>query len=142
MSPPEDAYDLVQEVFLRLSKRADVSSIERIEGYLFQTAASVLTDRFRQRGKHPDQMISYEDTIHGAADITPERILEGRLELNELVEGLHSLPERTRQIFMLYHLENMRQKDIAERLDMPISTLEKHMATANKYLLERLGRKK
>lgn len=142
MSPPEDAHDLVQDVFLRLSRRADLSDIERIEGYLFQTAANVLADRFRQRGKLPDQMISYEESIHGAADITPQRIHEGKLELNELVEGLHSLPVRTRQIFVLYHLENMRQKDIAERLNMPISTLEKHMARANERLLERLGRTK
>ena len=142
MSPPEDAHDLVQEVFLRLSRRADLSNIERIEGYLFQTAASVLADRFRKRGRLPYQMISYEDSLHGEEELTPERVVGGKRDLDELIEGLYSLPERTRQIFVLYHLENMRQKDIAERLEIPVSTLEKHMARANKHLLGRLGRTK
>lgn len=142
MSPPEDAYDLVQEVFLRLSKRADISNIERIEGYLFRTAASVLADRFRKQGRLPDHMISYEDSLHGEEELTPERVLSGKSDLAGLIEGLYSLPERTRQIFVLYHLENMRQKDIAERLGVPVSTLEKHMARANKHLLNRLGRTK
>lgn len=142
MSPPQDAHDLVQEVFLRLSKRANLSNIERIEGYLFQTAASVLADRFRKQGRLPDHMISYEDSLHGEEELTPERVLGGQRDLDELIKGLHSLPERTRQIFVLYHLENMRQKDIAQRLEIPVSTLEKHMARANKHLLDRLGRTK
>lgn len=142
MSPPEDAQDLVQDVFLRLSKRADLSNIERIEGYLFQTAASVLADRFRKQSRLPDRMISYEDSLHGEDDITPDRVLAGKRDLEELIEGLHLMPERTRQIFVLYHLENMRQKEIAERLEIPVSTLEKHLARANKQLLDQLGRKK
>ena len=44
-----DVDDLVQEVFVRLIGRGRGQPIERIEQYLFQTAANVLRDRNRRR---------------------------------------------------------------------------------------------
>ncbi len=137
-----DPDDLVQEVFVRLARRADLSTIERVEGYLFQTAATVLADRYRKDSRRPEIAESFEEESHGLAVLTPERVLMDRQSLDDLVQGLYALPERTRHIFALYHFENIRQKEIAARLEMPISTVEKHMARANKYLLERLGRQR
>ena len=134
--------DLVQEVFIRLARRADLDNIDRIEGYIFQTAASVLADRFRKDQRKVEVIASFDDTAHGEVVLTPERVLMDRQALDELIQGLYALPERTRHIFVLYHFENVRQTEIAARFDMPISTVEKHMARANKQLLERLGRQK
>ncbi len=132
--------DLVQEVFVRLAKRADLTTIDRVEGYLFQTAASVLADLFRKDSRQPEFIESFEETSHGEVVLTPERVLMGKQALNQLIQELYALPERTRHIFVLYHFETIRQTDIAVRFDMPISTVEKHMARANKQLLQRLGR--
>lgn len=137
-----DPDDLVQEVFVCLARRADLATIDRIDGYLFQTAASVLADRYRKEGRQPEFVESYDESTHGEVVLTPERVLIGRQALDELIQGLYGLPERTRHIFVLYHFENLRQTDIAARFGMPISTVEKHMARANKQLLKRLGRKK
>lgn len=133
--------DLVQEVFVRLARRADLATIERVDGYLFQTAANVLADRYRKDARKPDIVESYDESVHGEVVLTPERVLMDKQELNELIQGLYALPERTRHIFVLYHFENIRQTEIARRFEMPISTVEKHMARANKLLLRRLGRK-
>lgn len=132
--------DLVQEVFLRLAKRSDLAAIERIEGYLFQTAASVLVDRHRKDQRQPEIVESLGEAAHGVEVLTPERVLMDRQSLDRLVQGLFALPKRTRHIFALYHFENMRQTDIAARFHMPISTVEKHMARANKQLLKSLRR--
>ncbi len=140
VSPPEQAEDLVQEVFVRLARRADLETIERVESYLFRVAASVVVDHFRKQASVPVPLVPYDDSQHGQAGFTPERVLSGRQALDQLIDALGELPERTRQIFVLYHLEQMKQKDIAARLRMPLSTLEKHMARANRYLLKRLGR--
>lgn len=141
ISAAEDANDLVQEVFLRLSKRSDLANIERVEGYLFQTAASVLADSYRKGARTPDHLLTFDESLHGQADFSPERVFTGRQELESLIEAIHALPERTRQIYVLYHLENIGQKDIAARLGMPVSTLEKHMARANRHLLKWFGKK-
>src|SRR5688572_29256001 len=47
-----DIDDLVQEVFIRLARRAELSDIKQIEGYVFQTAANVMRDRARRRATH------------------------------------------------------------------------------------------
>lgn len=135
----DDADDLVQEVFVRLARRADLEGIERVDGYVFRTAANVLADRFRKLGRQPQQVESFKETVHGKVELTPERVLMDRQSLDLLVKALYALPERTRQIFVLYHIENLRQTEIAEAFGMPISTVEKHMARANKRLLECLG---
>ena len=133
--------DLVQEVFVRLAKRADLASIEHVDGYLFQTAASVLADRYRRDQRQPRPVESFEESVHGEAVLAPERVLMGRQSLDLLVRGLYALPPLTRNIFVLYHFENVRQTEIAARLRMPVSTIEKHMARANRQLLKRLGEK-
>lgn len=135
-----DPDDLVQEVFVRLARRKDLSDIERIEGYLFQTASNVLTDRYRKHQRGPDVVESFDELLHGKAELTPEHVLMDREALKLMIQCLYDLPERTRDIFVLYHFENQRQIDIAQRFSMPISTVEKHMARANKYLLKRLER--
>lgn len=137
-----DPDDLVQEVFVRLARRADLATIERVDGYLFQTAATVLADRYRKDGRRPEIAESFDEDSHGVAVLTPERVLMDRQSLDDLIRGLYALPERSRHIFSLYHFENLRQKEIAARLEMPVSTVEKHMARANKYLLKRLGRQR
>lgn len=142
VSPPEQAEDLVQEVFVRLARRAHLETIDRAEHYLFRVAASVVADHFRKQASISAPLIPYDDSRHGQAGFTPERVLSGRQALDQLIDALGELPERTRRIFVLYHLEQMKQKDIAVRLRMPLSTLEKHMARANRYLLKRLGRDK
>jgi DNA-directed RNA polymerase specialized sigma24 family protein len=43
-----DVADLVQDVFLRLSKLQDLSAIQQPEHYLFKTAASALRDQMRR----------------------------------------------------------------------------------------------
>lgn len=140
VTPPEEAHDLVQEVFLRLARQADLGDIKRVDSYIFRVAANVLTDRYRRQARKPSEVVSYDDSVHGQAGFTPERVLSGRQDLDRLIEALAEMPERTRQIFVLYHLENIRQKDIADRLGIALSTLEKHMARANRFLLKRLDR--
>ena len=134
--------DLVQDVFMRLARRADLAAIENAEGYLFQTAASVLADRFRKDARSPDVQESFDEDHHGEAVLTPERVLIGRQTLDGFMRALDELPTRTRHIFVLYHLEHMRQGKIASLLGMPLSTVEKHMARATKHLNKRLRRMK
>jgi RNA polymerase sigma-70 factor (ECF subfamily) len=78
-----------------------------------------------------------EDTLEGG--FSPERLLMGAEALEGLIAALYQLPEKTRIIFTLYHFESVPQVEIARRLGMSVSTLEKHMGRANLHLLEQLG---
>jgi RNA polymerase sigma factor (sigma-70 family) len=137
-----DVEDAAQEVFARLSRRDGVSAIERLDAYLFETAANVAID-YHRRGatRHVTAHDVYDDRVHALEDFSPERVYCGREEVGALLRGLRELPERTRSIFLLARLENMKQAEIAQRMGVSLSGVEKHLARAVTHLSSRLERK-
>jgi RNA polymerase sigma factor (sigma-70 family) len=132
--------DMIQEVFLRLVKRGSLDTVDKLGGYVFETASNVLTDRLRKRrSRREDSHEEFDGQIHGDVDFSPERVLIGRETLARATAVLLELPERTRVIFVLRRLEGMRYRDIAVRLGISVSAVEKHMERAMAHLVQRLG---
>ncbi len=71
---------------------------------------------------------------------TPERILLGRDAVRQVERLLDELPVKTKTIFLLYHAEVMPQLQIARMMQMPLSTIEKHMCRASVHLHRKLER--
>ena len=141
MKNKPDPDDLVQEVFVRLIRQGNIGAIEHLDGYVFQVAANVLKDHARRWAVRTEEVHHSpldEDTLEGG--FSPERVLLGAEALEGLIAALYDLPEKTRIIFTLYHFESVPQVEIARRLGMSLSTLEKHMSRANLHLLKQLGR--
>jgi DNA-directed RNA polymerase specialized sigma24 family protein len=55
--------------------------------------------------------------------------------LAALVARLMELPERTREIFILYRVENIARRNIAQAYGLSLSTVEKEVARATAYLM-------
>lgn len=124
--PEKDLEDAVQEVFVRLSKRQGLADMANVSGYLFETAASVAIDYQRRahvRSSHAHEQ--YEDQIHAIAVHGSDVVIEGRQSLELMLEALRELPERTRNAFLLVRLEHMRYAEVAARLGISVSAVEK-----------------
>jgi RNA polymerase sigma-70 factor (ECF subfamily) len=133
-----DVDDLIQEVFLRLTRRG-VDDVAYLPGYLFETAANVLRDRLRHRiRRRSDQHGELDEAQEHDAAFTPERVLLGREAIKRLVVALNGLPDRTRAIFILRRYDGHSYQDIARRLGISVSSVEKHMAKAVPYLAARM----
>lgn len=131
-----DVEDLVQEVFLRIVRRGDNEDLDRFEGYVFQTAASVIKDRFRRRRtRAADRHVTFRPNDHGETEIDPERVVIGQEALAAVAHRIMALPERTRTIFVLRRLEGMSVPDIARQLGLSLSTVEKHIQRAARQVL-------
>ncbi|MCW4462000.1 sigma-70 family RNA polymerase sigma factor [Sphingomonas sp. BT-65] len=132
--------DLIQEVFLRLARRGSLDDVDKIGGYVFETASSVLTDRLRRkRSRFEADHEAFDGQRHGDVDFSPERVLLGKEALGRATAVLLELPERTRVVFVMRRLEGMRYLDIAARLGISVSAVEKHMTRAMTHLVQRLG---
>lgn len=131
-----DREDLTQEVFARLVRHGDLKSVERPEAYLFQTAASVLADFLRRRRVREAQAHDPITDELADADLSPERVLLGKRAIEDLARALGELPKRTQAIFVLYHFEDVPHREIAHRLGISVSTVEKEMSRANHHLLK------
>jgi RNA polymerase sigma-70 factor (ECF subfamily) len=139
----DDAEDLTQETFLRLLASSEADRLENAEGFVFTVAANLLRDRAR-RAAVRGQPVSlsddgaFEDATAGLVEErAPERVLLSREELARALAALDELGERTRDIFILARLENMKQREIAALFGLSVSTVEKHLMRATLHLARR-----
>jgi RNA polymerase sigma-70 factor (ECF subfamily) len=65
--------------------------------------------------------------------------LLGKDALADVLRSLDELGERTRNIYVLFRLENMKQKEIAALYGIGVSTVEKHVMKAALHLAVRYG---
>jgi RNA polymerase sigma factor (sigma-70 family) len=134
-----EAEDLAQEVFVRILSRGDVAAIADVRAYLFEVALSVLVDRARRdKVRHKATHQSFDPEGHGAEDFASDRIHLGKEALGRATAALLELPERTRIIFVLRRLEGMKYSEIAHKLGISVSAVEKQMLRAMSYLTERM----
>ena len=138
----EDALDLTQEVFMRLVNHPDRNNGQTIEGYVFTIAANLLRDRAksvatahhrRAQSLDPlDEKNAFSANLVEERD--PERVLVGRQTIQDVLEALAELGERTRDIFILARLENVQHREIAAMYGVSVSAVEKMMMKAMAHL--------
>ena len=135
----QDVPDLVQEVFLRLSRLPDPDDIRQRDSFIFVTAANVLKDRARRdqaRGVGLSDPI--DDFSLEGSDFAPDRVLESRRIAEALAGALAELPERTRDVFVLRMLEGMKMAAVAHTMAISTRAAEKHQARALAHVAQRL----
>jgi RNA polymerase sigma-70 factor (ECF subfamily) len=143
------AEDFTQEVLLRVVRASAGGQIENAESYVFKVAANLLRDQRRRSQRTGDAIfVSIEDAVEGEIEgplveaLSPERVLLSEETLADVLRALDELSELTRNIFILFRLENMKQKDIAALYGIAQSTVEKHVMKAVLHLSIRFGRKR
>jgi len=72
--------------------------------------------------------------------LSPERVVLGQRALADVLAAMEELGERTRAIFYLYRLENLKIREIAEFYRISASAVEKHVSKALLHLTQRLDR--
>lgn len=136
-----EAEDLTQEVFLRLMEQSARSSLVAADAYVFTIATNLLRDRARRASSH--RLNAHFSLDHAQADAgpalveqqDPERILQGRESLRITMDALARLDERTRNIFVLFRLEHLKQREIAEMYGMSVAAVEKQVRRATLHLV-------
>ncbi|HEY4547991.1 MAG TPA: sigma-70 family RNA polymerase sigma factor [Pedomonas sp.] len=132
-----EAEDLTQDVFTRVFGGTHADP-ELQAGYVFQVASNLLRDRARRSRVRTDSRDAVGSLYGQGVDwIDPEKIAAARDALAMLAAGLAELPERTRNIFVLYRVENIEKQLIAESFGISRSAVEKHVARAMVHLMAR-----
>ncbi|HVI97549.1 MAG TPA: sigma-70 family RNA polymerase sigma factor [Sphingomonas sp.] len=134
-----EAEDLTQDVIVRISERAATIDASRPDAYVFQIAANLLRDHWR-RSKVRTSYEMEAVSVRGAwmDEIDPERALQSRQALSTVTGAIRAMPERTRTIFVLFRLEHMKQREIADLLGVSVRTVEQHVMRASLILRDSL----
>lgn len=131
--------DLVQETFLRLAKPGRLAGVENVEAYVFQVARNLLLERHRRRfTRSASAHIELPPEMEDDQVFSPERILGSKEELACVVRALRELPERTRVIFVLQRFEGYTYVEIARKLGVTPSAIDKQMSRAIAHITKRL----
>ncbi len=128
---PHDAEDLMQDIFLRFFERPRSFETEEHErAWFLKVAANTAKSHLRKRAlrRHEDV-----ETLSLAAEETDEAL---RLTITDAVGDL---PTKQRVCVHLFYYENLSQKEIAEILACPVSTVKSHLRRAKAALLKSLG---
>lgn len=138
-----DAADMTQDVFTQWLDYRDRAKVEQPRAFLFQMARNVLRDHWRRQkvrhGVHDEQAQSNAEPVcDGKND--PMAAAQHLQRLQQLKEVLAELSPRRREALMLHRFEGLSQAQIAARMGISISMVEKHIAFALLHCKQRLQR--
>ncbi len=128
----EDAEDILQEVFIKISLKKDsISNQEKIQNWIFTIARNAVIDYYRKSsGK---QNLGYTDTH--SEDIAHENDPDATKGLETCLESfIEKLPEEYRDIIIDSELKNIRQKELALKYNMAYPSLRSRVQRGRERL--------
>ncbi len=123
-----EAEDLLHDTYTRLMTFAGWRRIENVRAFALTTMKNCVLVHARRRKIVSISVIAELDTMNIADDMPgADRVLEARDELRLLHEIIRTLPAKCQEVFVLHKIYNLSHEDIAGRLGLSISTVEKHV---------------
>ncbi|WP_203007939.1 RNA polymerase sigma factor [Pseudomonas paraversuta] len=128
-----DAADMTQDVFTQWLGYQDRAKVEQPRAFLFQMARNLLRDHWRRQqvrqAVHSEQIAGQPEPLTDERD-EPMAGAQRLQYLEQLKAVLAELSPRRREALMLHRFEGLSQAQIAERMGISVSMVEKHIAFA------------
>jgi RNA polymerase sigma factor (sigma-70 family) len=143
LSDRSDVDDCAQEAFLNLWRQVKEGRlVGDARGYLFTIAWNVVKDFWRRKQARRENFtipLSQFIGIERSSDVESDGLLSAR-ELVRLIEReLPRMRTSTRRVFLLFHVDELRVPEIADRLGVSRRTVEREIARAIDHLRDALG---
>lgn len=150
---PEEADDLVQEVYARAFRPGTIERFEDkgsedgsggMRSWLFTITHNVFYTRIKREGRQPKAVEAFyaEESAETPPDEAPpvfDRMgldwehVDGRLKL-----AIEELKEEYREVLMMWGVDGLKYREIATILEVPIGTVMSRLHRARKVLADRL----
>ncbi len=130
-----DSEDILQDAFVTsFQKIAQLKEASKYGGWLKQIVINQSLNQVRKNRSfvNLDQIPELSDEDGNENDI-PEGIT-----FQDIKAVIHNLPDGAREVFSLYLLEDLKHREIAEKLNIAVSTSKSQYRYALKLLREKL----
>jgi len=144
----EDAEDILQDVWLQLSKLSTIGDLKNVSAWLYEVARNKITDKSRKKTNLSLEEFSFEDE-EGAFNFkeilllddtnNPELGFFKELFWKEFQKALDELPENQREVFLLNEMEDMTLQQIADQKGENLKTIISRKGYAVKHLRNKLN---
>ena len=136
--------DLVQELFLKIEGAAVSEDIRSPEAYLYRLGSNLMLDRMKQRRRQGARDEGWRRVQGGdgpdpVADApAADDVVASRQRFSQLLAAIDELPPQTAKAFRLHKFDGLSHAEVAARLGVSRSSVEKYILTALRHLLARL----
>lgn len=142
-----EAEDLLQDLYLKVAA-AESQQVENPAAYVYRLASNAMLDRLRSQRRTAMRERDWRDSHHvivageDVADIPgAEQVIAARDRLALVVRALEELGPQTQKVFRLHKFDGLSHMEVAQRLGISRSAVEKHVMAALKHLLIKVGHK-
>ncbi|WP_336962587.1 sigma-70 family RNA polymerase sigma factor [Sphingobium aquiterrae] len=120
--------DIVQEAYARIIMLDSIDHIDNPRAYFLQVARSLILQYSRRSRVVPIDLVADMGSLDSAANgPLPDQQVHGRQELQRLMQAIAALPPRCQEVYRLRKIEGLTQRQVAEKLMMSESNVEKHL---------------
>jgi RNA polymerase sigma-70 factor (ECF subfamily) len=133
-----EAQDIAHDAYLRILPHLDSHSARNPEALLYVTARRLALNRLKRSRRSPIDATATPaiEPMASEADAAQQAIVRQELELLE--HAIADLPAGCRSVLLLRNIDRLSHREIAERLGIAVSTVEKQHARALRLLRESL----
>ncbi len=132
----EDIEDIVQDIFVRAYQNIQsFDATQRFSPWIYRIAHNAFVNELRRKSRNPLVYVDFDTFLaHPAYDDPAPREREQQ-EIKAMIEkSLEGLDYKYREVLILYYLEDMPYKDIAEVLQVPQGTVGVRLRRAKEAL--------
>lgn len=131
MVPGSDPEDVVQESLVRAFSAETKREILNPKAFLFQVTRNTALAELRNKKNSLIEKHADLDThlIYKEAPVSdPAEQLDAKRKLRVFTEAVAQLPPKCRQAFLLRRVDGLSYKQIANRMNISVSAVEKHVS--------------
>jgi RNA polymerase sigma-70 factor, ECF subfamily len=132
---PDDAAELTQETYVRLlTKGSQLRDPARVKTWLFTTLYRIFAGwkRHSNRFQHLEIVSVQHELPHITLEIADE------LDGEAVMETARELEEHFRAPLVLYYLQSLTYREIAQVLDIPVGTVMSRLSRGKDILRQRM----
>lgn len=129
-----EAADLAHDTFVRIAVQSELEHLREPRAYLTTVAHGLMVNQLRRRKLEQSYLEALAQVP--ASDMpspeTQAMLLETLLEIDTMLDGL---PAKVRVAFLILQLEGASHAEIAQRLDVSVSSVRKYIMRALAHCL-------
>jgi len=125
VSSPDDAEDILQEVFARIHLHsAELAHVDSVSGWVFRVARNAITDHHRAKGAAARATARFAQEPSHQRNESAEQV-DATESLSECVRSFVAmLSDEYREALILTEREGMSQKEAAEKVGLSVSGMK------------------
>lgn len=130
------AEDIAQDTFVKLWENR--ASIERktVKAYLYTIAGNLAINQLKRQQLRFKYINASEDRVENNS---PEYLMMMNDFRKQLEDAINAMPDGSKEVFLMNRLEDLKYREIAERLNITVKAVEKRMSKALQILREKLN---